>query len=523
MPIRTGGVENYNQLFLDSLQHFDTFMSERKMAHPMFWYDRVKKGTLSNYEGLTRQSNIFLGGLGAQSGLADWSAVQVSRKAAGTDPGHDACAYDPQTFQYAMETVQYSGYRSSWQSEPICVNDIRFLTEGRKQVEYIFSFMAYITQSVWDVASREWYIKTAVDNGNAFLLVDGGMDYADSPTMRFAYDPFTKDANDDTYVTFPRTANLSTLNWSFFDWWQDYLNDQCPEAGIADKSGLKVFGLMIHKRDFNRMIMRDLDLREDLRYADSRVLIEDYRSFQEFKGWAIIHDGRQARFKIVSDDGTNIKAVRVNPMKDGRAVTIGNAPAADPDYVKAELALGVVFMNDVYTHLVPSPIGNAGGGATFDTKFNYDGTFRWVNEYDRQLNPLGEVGFYFARFETFPKPLQYSNEAIVFLYLREPHTWATPQNITTHSDASDGPLSPIANAVTADVERTAPGPYTVTLTLSGKLAASVGDAVTLVDATPTTWNAVIADSSDAPKYKFVGTTAPDAYTDWTTAATVTVV
>lgn len=522
MSITTGGVVNYNQKFIDALAHYDTFLMERKFAKPMFWFDRIPRGKLSDFDGLVRQSNIFLGGLGAQSGLTDWSPVQVSRAADGDDPGHDACNYDPQTFKYALETVQFSGYRSSWQSEPICLNDIRHIEQGRRQVEYIFSFMAYITQSVWDTASREWYIKAAVDNGNAFLLTDGGMDYADTPTLRFTYDPFTADADGKTYVEFPRTAELSTLNWSFFDFWQDYLNDQCPEAAIADKSGLKVFGLMIHKRDFNRMVMQDLDLREDLRYADSRILIEDYRSFEEFKGWALIHDGRQARFKIVSDDGTNVKAVRVNPMKDGRAVTIGNAPVADPDYVKAEIALGVIFMNQVYQHLVPVPMASAGGGTSFDTKFDYMGTFKWVNEYDRVLNPLREVGFYFARFETYPKPLLYSNEAIVFLYLREPHVWTSPQDIANHSDASAGPLSPTANAVTGDVERTAPGPYTVTLTLSGLLAASVGDGVTLVDAAAASWSATIANSADAPTYTFVGTTAPSAYTSWTTAATVTV-
>lgn len=521
--ITTGGVLSYNSLFLDTMEHFDSFLTERRRKHPQIWVDRIPKGRLSNYEGLVRKSNIFHGGLGDQAGLTNWSAVQVSRKGVtGGDQGFDACNYDPKTFNYAVESIQYTGYRCSWQSDPVCVNDIRFLAEGRQQCEMICSFMTYITQSVWENWNREQYVKQAVDAGNAFLLTSGGMDYADSPTQRFTYDGFTADASGDTYVTFPYASKLSTLNWSFFDWWQDYLGDQCPDAAIAMMDGMPVFGLMVHKRDFNRMVMRDADLREDLRYANARVLIEDYRSFKEFKGWALIHDPRQMRFKYQKHDGTTVTAVRVKPMKEGRAVTIGNIPVADPNYVKAELAVGVVFMNEIYQNLIPTPITNAGGGMIYGGAPGYEGTFKWINEYDKDLNPLREVGYFFARFEAFPKPLMYSGEAIVFLYLREPQTWSTEQDITTDSRASNGPLSPTTAAVTGDVARTSPGPYTVKLTLSTFLNASVGDAVTLADSNAASWSAIVADASDAPTYVFMGSTAPTVYTVWTTAATVTV-
>ena len=406
MSITTGGLVNYNQKFIDTAEHFDTFLMNRTRKHPILWYDRIPKGMLSDYDGLVRKSNIFHGGLGEQAGLSNWSAIQISRKPSGTDPGFDACQYDPTTFNYAFESIQYTGYRCSWQSEPICINDIRFVEQGRQQCQMITSFMTYITQSVWENWNRENYVKMAVDAGNAFILTDGGLDYADSPTVRFTYNPYAVDSNGDTYITFPSTLQVSTLNWSFFDWWQDYLGDQCPESAIANKSGLPVYGLIIHKRDFNKMIMGDDDLREDLRYARSEVLLQDYRSFQEFKGWAIIHDQRQMRFKIKSVTSTTVTAVRVKPMKEGRAVTIGNIPVADPDYHNAELAIGVVFMNEVIQNLIPSPIGNAGGGMMFGTQPGYNGTFKWINEYDRELNPLKEVGSFFARFAAFPKPLK---------------------------------------------------------------------------------------------------------------------
>ena len=89
------------------------------------------------------------------------------------------------------------------------------------------------------------------------------------------------------------------------------------------------------------------------------------------------------RFKYVSDDGTDVKCVRVKPMKLGKAVTIGNIPVADPAYVKAEVAVGVIFMNEIMQNLIPTAITNAGGGMTFGGSPGYEGTFKWINEYDK--------------------------------------------------------------------------------------------------------------------------------------------
>lgn len=519
MPATTGGVINYNSKFVDLIEHFDTFLMERRRTHPSIWIDRIPKGVLSNYEGLTRKSNIFHGGLGEQAGLSNWSAIQVSRKPAGTDQGFDACAVKtPKTFSYAMESIQYSGMECTWQSDPLCINDIRFVAEAKQQCAMITSFMAYITDSVWENWNREQYVKQAVDADNAFILTSGGLEYADDPTVRFTYDGSLENAAGDGYITYPVVNKLSTLNWSFFDWWQDYLGDQCPDAAIANISGLPVFGLMIHTRDFNKMVMGDNDLREDYRYANGSVLIQDYRAFKEFKGWALIHDPRQMRFKIKSSTATTVTATRVKPMKEGKSVTIGNLPVANPDYNNAELAVGVVFMNQVLQNLIPTPITSMPNGMVFGGQ-GYDGKFSWINEYDRLLNPTRKVGYFFAEFEAFPKPLMYSGEAIVFLYLRAPQTWQSEVAVENRADASAGPVSVAVAAADGDVDATN---YTCTLTLKSFLAAGVGDAVTMVDSDSASESAYIADASLAPTYTFVSATAFTAYDKWTTAATVTV-
>jgi len=530
--ITTGGVVNYNQKFIDTAEHMDTFIENRVRKHPQIWFDRIPKGTLTMYEGLTRKSNIFHGGLGEQAGLSNWSQIQVSRKASGDDPGHDACNYNPKTFNYAWESKQYTGYRASWQSEPICVNDIVYVEQGREQAQLITSFMSYITQSVWENWNRENYVKMAVDSDNGFVLTSGGIDYSLSSGVRFYYDPYDEDANGNTSIYFKSDVEVSTLNWSFFDWWQDYLGDEAPDAAVANMDGLPVFGLMIHKRDFDKMVMEDSAIREDMRYARPQVLLDDYRKFSEFRGWAIIHDSRQMRFKYEKLEtnptvggealsGTYVKAVRVKPLREGPAVTIGNLPEADPNYHSAELAVGVIFMNMVLQNLIPNPVGNAGGGMIFGTKPGYNGNFSWINEYDKELNPLKEVGYFFARFQAFPKPLMYSRRAHVFLYRRCPQTWTTEcYNGEDNLAASSEAVSIVSAA--ADVVRDTTN-LTVTIELAKILDCQTGAAVTLAGADIDETSAIIADSSRAPIYTLVyapGTTL-DAAADFANSATVT--
>jgi len=520
MPIDPAGVINYNQKFIDTAEHFDEFIQNRARKHPNIWFDRIPKGALTMFEGLVRQTNIFHGGLGEQAGLTNWNRIQISRKPAEGDAGFDACNYDPKTFNYAWESRQFTGWRASWQSEPICITDIVYVEQGRQQAAMITSFLSFITMSVWENWNREQYVQIAEQAGNAFILTEGGIDYDDA-SLRFEYDPYSDedfgDTDRDTFIRFPASINISTLNWSYFDWWQDYLGDEVPEAAVSMQSGLPIFALMIHKRDFDKMILNDAELREDMRFARSEVLFDDYRKFNEFKGWGIVHDSRQMRFKFARMVNEEFKSVtqdvvyakRVKPFREGRAGTIGNIPEANPDYHNAELAIGVVFMNQVLQNLIPTPVANLGGGMIFGAQPSFNGNFQWINEYDRELNPLREVGFYFARFQAFPKPLLYSFHAIVFLYRRCPQTWSSDCNLACDGDPSTVAVALERDAVAGDVDATN---TTITVDLADCIEAEVGDSVT-IDAVLVSAGTYPATSGAVPaagQATWVGTVAEDA-------------
>jgi hypothetical protein len=521
MPITTGGVEYYNQKFIDTVEHYDEFIQERSIANPNIWRDRIPRGTFTLFEGLTKKTNIWRGGLGEQAGLSNWDKIQVSRTAAGEDQGVDACNADPQTYNYAWETLEYTGFKSSWQSMPICLNDIKFTAEAKEQCRLQAAQCSYITMTVWENWSREQYVKQAVDAGHTVILCEGGMDFIDDTSVRFVYDPFATDTDGDTFISFDADLKLSTLNWSYFDYLHNYLSDQAPEAALSNDGGMPIFGLMVDQRDVDKHMRADADLREDFRYAMPSVLIDGYPvTVKKFRGWGLIHDSRQMRFRFDHID-SNGKAIckRVKPMKEGRAVTIGNVPVANPDYYKAEVALGVILMNNVLQNQVTPTVPNMGSGMVFGAKPGYNGTFAWINEYDRVLNPLRKTGYFFAEFEIFPKPLMYSTEAVVFIYRRCPQTWNTGCEIETLPEAATAAVPLASAAIAADVDATVD---TVKLTLTKVLDARIGDTVTIARSTSSSDTAVIAQDGLAPTYVFASESTIGAYTDYAVGATVTV-
>jgi hypothetical protein len=268
------------------------------------------------------------------------------------------------------------------------------------------------------------------------------------------------------------------------------------------------------------MVKADSNLREDFRYAQPKVLVDNYRTFKTFDGWPLIHDQRQMRFKISKVDGENLVLKRVKPFKEGDAVTVGNKPEVDPDYNNAEFAIGIIYMKDVFQALIP-PSGppNPGGGMMFGATPSYNGEFTWVNNKDLVHNMLGEIGFYFGRYELFPRPLEYSDEAIVFLYRRCPQTWATDCDVQCGGTEGSGAIGLASDAAEDDVDT---DNKTITLTLESCLPCEPNSAVTVTDDDGATDSGYIADGSNAPTYVIALETAPQAYGKYTSAGSATV-
>lgn len=532
MPVMQG-LAYYNQKMLTMAEHWDDFIMDRTMKNPNIWHDRIMRGSYELFSGLSQKSNIYRGGLPVQAGLSTWRKIGLSRKPAGGDQGYDNCAPGtPHTYSYAWETVQYEGYTDEWQSEPVCLEDLKYVDYAKEQLALIVRSGVDYGISIVENWNREMYSYFAHNAGRCVVMAEGSLQFEDSATYRFSYDPFitTTDIDSATvpYIKVPSTLKISTLNWSLLDYLRTTMADRAGEAAIGRDSGMPVFGLMIDMMDFERFVLDNANLREDFRSIPNNKLISGYDfGMKVYRGFALIHDARQMRFRFKklgagsnSTDDESGKAIytRVLPLRAGRAVTIGNIPEPNPAYYRAELGVGVIFMNDVFQNLFVPSITNLGSGMSFGPAPGLTGEWKWINIPDPQSNMLGNTGFFYGRFQVFPKPLLYSSETTVFLYRRCPHALVTECAVQTSQSTSA--VTVAAAAASADVDATN---RRVTLTLQSKIDAGIGDSVTVTHnggATPM----VVASDALAPTYVFAwasgASNATTTYTDYNASTTV---
>ena len=504
------------------------FMYDWQLKHPNVWRDRIPLGSFDLFNGYSQKSYVFRGTLGPQAGLSEWGRIEPSRKATSTDAGYDRCSYNPQTYTWSMDAIDFSGLSTSWRSPVFCVNDLKFQDKAQMQLGMIIKAGADITGQIKETFSRESYLLQAASNGKFVVFAEGqGIDFIDSTTARVTYSPFTVDGDGDTYITVNASvlAKISALNFTLLDQIRQYLGDQCPDAALSNEGGMPVYGLMLDLLDFEKYVLRDLDIREDFRRAIPMRLIEGFNmGFRVYRGWAMIHDQRQARYSVKSTTASTVILKRVLPRRRTRPGIIGLVPESNPAYILAEYGTMVVFLNNVIQILVPSTVSTLGSGMTFGPAPDFNGQWFWLNILDPQTNPLGENGYFFSRYEYFVKALEYAQNAMVILYRRCEQVLRTGCQIELATDAVTTAQTVAAAVVTGNFSATT---NLFTVTLPKPMAAKLGDAVSVVKTVDgTTFVGYIVADHAAPTYTIGwlegAANEPVLYTDLGAATTIAV-
>lgn len=525
------GLQNYNDKMVVMAEHWDEFIMNRQLTNPNIWHDRIPRGSYELFKGTSQKSNVYRGGLPVQAGLSTWKAIQVSRKPSDGDPGFDNCAPGtPHTYSYAWETIEYSGFQDEWQSEPVCLNDLKFVDFAKDQLALIVRSGVDYGISILENWNREKYVQFAADSGRFLIHAEGAINFEDDSTLRVAYDPFLTTADIDgalvPYIAIDPSIEVSSLNWTTLDYLRTNLAERAGAAAIASDSGMPMFGLMIDIMDFERMITADAELKEDFRYAVPSKIIEGYDfGLKSYRGFVLMHDARQMRFRYMNiDSDGNAVFTRVLPLRAGRAVTIGNIPEPNPGFYRAELGVGVIFLNEIFQNLFVPSIDSLGSGMRFGPAPGLTGEWEWINIRDNNGNQLGESGYFYGRFQVYPKPLLYASEATVFLYRRCAHSLKTECYVQSRDDVGTGAIALASDAVSADFDDTN---NRVTVTLASKLDAGINDPVSVAKADATAFAGRVVSDALAPTYVIAwlegAANEPTAYTDFTAAAaTVTV-
>jgi len=520
------GLQFYNDKLIAMAEHWDDFLLKRTLENPNIWHDRVPRGAYKLYNGLEQKTNVFRGGLGVQAGLNTWSQIGTSNKQTGFDncnPG------TPNRYQIAIETTTYKGYQDHWQSDPLCVNDLKFNDYAKEQIALNVDVGVKYGISMLENWNREQYVLQALLSDRGMVMATGALEFEDNATYRFDYDPFSTvvdvDGENVPYITYDKNLEISSLNWDFIDYLRFSLSQRAGEGALGVESGRKVFGLMLDIMDFERMVKGDDELRKDWREAKPMALIDGYSmGITVYRGMAIMDDMRQMRFRIKGVDAVSGKmvATRVKPQRLGKAVTIGQIPEPNPAYYRAELGIAVLFMNKVIQNLFVPSVDSLGSGTYFGPAPGLTGTWKWLNIQDPVTNMLGESGFFYGRFQIFPKPLELASECTVFLYRR--CVTALRKACAVEGDDGVG-TGAIATVAAGDVSEIA---YRrVTLRLASLLGAGLGDTVSVVTADGAVPMKLMSDSL-APQYTFsweAGATNSDNLADATdfpvTTTTVT--
>jgi len=513
---------DFNAAFVSMAERFDSFLQERVDAQPLFWHDRIPREAYTLYTGLNHKRNVYRGGLMNQAGLSNWRKIAVTGAATGSatdDNGtrvNNCLPPNPMSYNYAFESMTWSGKEVAWASAPLCAEDLKFQDYASEQVALIIQTGVDFGLSIQEVWNRENYTAMAVSAKRACIMTEGVTLFAGSTDRQFSYDPAKTLLTDggitatdgsgaslsgNPYITYPSGLKVGTLNYEFLDFLREELSRRAAGAALSSIANMPVFGFVADVRDWERMVLADPELRADWRMANPAALIDSYNmAFRNLRGWVVVHDPSQMRFKIVADNGTTVTAARILPMRNGRAGTIGQVPEPNPEYYNAELAIGVVFMNDILVNQFVPSITTVGSGTYFGPVDGLNGQWTWLNIPNATTNPLGSIGNFYGRIQVFPKPGLYAVEATAVLYRRCPQIRQTGCLIEG-AKGTESTGTPVALAVAAVATDLDAANNAAWVRLVKPIAVGIGSAVTVKDSAAVETPATIADTSEAPKYK----------------------
>lgn len=494
-------IEILNDKFIDAEQFVHQAITNKSKKTKSLWRAKIKTGKFEYGRGYIMKSHSFYGGKELTDSTADWYQMVPSRAPgtlSGEDPGFDACRYDPAVVGYGFEEKTYTLYETTRRTEDICLRDLQFKWKFEEQLRLIFNSLADVTLGVWEKWLRETYI-----NFSEKLVVAEGM-----PSFATAMGAREIALNTiDTDI-----EKIGLLNQETLDKLYQYLGRQCPMACVAQgKNGMPVFGLITSMETSTEIIETVPVRREDMRYLRPEYLVEGYGTVEGYKNFAHIHDMESPRY-VLSADGTKLE--RVFPFKF-TPTSIGEAVNISKEYVDAPFEMSIIFLTDVFTGLVPDPVGNV-AGASFGGVSNL-GDFNWINIKERENNMLGEKGFMFARYNCAPKPEANVDNAVVLLHRRpasipvyevlgaeNPIAAATDTNVVTMSAvADDGDVS------YDEIE----------VVLEDALPVRIGAAVTVTALDDTETAGIITKDYQSGRYRVAFAAEADWVTDLNTGAT----
>lgn len=493
--------EGFNQVMMELSQHFEPMIQAKVMKQPRWWHDRIARGAFTLFNGAVHETRIFRGGLMKYSGLDEWQDIDPYPSATNNPCG--ALPYN--TYKYGWEALAWRGKKSAWGSDPICVDQFKFMDQAQQQLAWILQTGAEYGIQMQEVWNRDNFIYTSVMFDRGFVM---SSEYNGPSSPKYYYDPFKyKAATSDLvkvggevkpFVIFDASVKLENLNFDVLDQVRESLKIRCPDAAVSSAGGSPTFAIAMSADDLERYIRGNEEERRLWVEANPQALITGYGfAPTTFRKWIITNDGNQLRFKLVGyiakydateaakfnnigykDGGLKDKpvyvAVVVDPMQaSARAGVNGTViPEDNPEYYAAEIAIAPIFMNQVFTNQFVPSVSSLGSGTSFGPVTGLNGQWGWLN-IQTPDNPFRNRGNFYGQYEIVPKPETHVVHCTSFLYKR--CTAALP----SLCPAENPHVNRTAYASTTTAADAVVTNNIAELVLDGGLLAGTGDKVTI--------------------------------------------
>ena len=540
----TSGLFKYNHMLMTTAENFDPFMQRQEAENPHWWINRIPRRAYRLFDGLVHQTNLYRGGLSVYSGLGAWEDLQ------GDPTKADACLPPKfRTYQYAWETRAWSGKKTAWGSDPICLDIFKFTPHAIEQLGWILETGVKFGTDIQNIWNRDMFIYHSVMAGRSYVMSE---EYRGTSSDRYVYEPFckfvdSKDVGDlaadksvigKPFVVF--SAEPSPVNFQSLQLLRRELERVCPDGAVGTIGSHKMYALGISSDDLDNYIRGNEEERKAYLEGDPSAFIKGWDiAPTTFRRWLITEDGDQLRFKfkkyietysetearnygnvglkLFKDQPVYI-AEAVDPMRAGKpGINGAPIPEANPDYDLAELAIAPVFINHVYTNeFVPDvPGGTLGHGTYFGVVKGLNGKWAWYNIQTEQ-NPDNKIGNFRGIFEIVPRPENRAVYATSFLYRR------CAQPLKSLCPAENVNINPSAGVTSAVVKKATKNGDVYELVLKSALVVSagayvkVGDDDALVVDSPTLRTKVVAFDTATPAVESLAgksvtvTSAPEA-------------
>ena len=294
-----------------------------------------------------------------------------------TTDGSGSCVPTEYEVPSGLTTRNYRLTQKALTSEDVCVDTTRNAYQVKEQTGHMYRNLTKVVSYVW---KRR-----------------GAIDYADTAEHKM----IATHGLPENAAAFPSIAATSLLTQRILSKiYMNLIHDSAEEDGgsLGMADGRPQF-ILVTDADTSDRIVEETRNTNALLYNGNRVpeLLQPLGVDRAIRGFYHTIDNLPRRFTFSGGAYTE-----VDPYVSA-AATVGTKHRIAPAYREADYTMSYVFLPSVIEFLVPQPISTQGSKTKWNPQ-NYMGEFKWLNIADRLLNPLNQIGFYYALLSAATKP-----------------------------------------------------------------------------------------------------------------------